>query len=200
LPPRTTTPNGSNPVPRSSDYPSAPAQNESERPQHVIRSAQTLAEGKTILVLGSASLLASFPELGNADGRLSSTYDADILADPFDELTAVMLHEALGENRAYNQIHGYHADVLRNSILETLPDGWRERLVAIPGTKNAFAISPGNLTTVKLAVGRPKDLIRVLHKNKQIDKNAIERLIHRLSIQVEAMPRVLAHFKSIFLP
>ena len=170
--------------------------------QHVVRSAQTLAEGKTILVLGSASLLASFPELGNPDGPLSSTYDADILADPFDELTAVMLHEALGENRAYYQIHGYHADVLRDSILETLPDGWRERLVAIPGIGNAFALSPCDLATVKLLVGRPKDLdlIRVLHGNRQIDKDAVEALIPRLGIDVETIPRVLAHFRSAFIP
>ena len=170
--------------------------------QHVIRSAQTLAEGKTILVLGSASLLASFPELGNPDGPLSSTYDADILADPFDELTAVMLHEALGENQAYNQIHGYHADVLRDSILETLPDGWRERLVAIPGSDNAFAISPCDLAAVKLLVGRPKDLglIRALHGNRQINKDDVEALIHRLGIEVEMMPRVLANFRSAFSP
>ena len=63
--------------------------------QHVVRSAQALAEGKKIIVLGSASLLASFPELGAPDGPLASTYDADILTDPFDELTAVMLNEAL---------------------------------------------------------------------------------------------------------
>ena len=168
--------------------------------QHVIRSAQALTEGKTIIVLGSASLLASFPELGAPDGHLSTTYDADILADPFDELTAVMLHEALGENRAYYQIHGYHADVLRDSILETLPDGWRERLVVIPGKEKAFALSPDDLATVKLLVGCPKDLdlIRVLHANNQIDRDAIEALIHRLAIRVEAMPGVLSNFRSIF--
>lgn len=32
-----------------------------------------------------------------------------------------MLDEALGENRAYYLRHGYHADILRSSILETLP-------------------------------------------------------------------------------
>ena len=126
--------------------------------QHVVRSAQALAEGKKIIVLGSASLLASFPELGAPDGPLASTYDADILTDPFDELTAVMLNEALGENRAYYRIHGYHADILRDSILETLPEGWRERLVTVPSMENAFALSPNDLAAVKLLVGRPKDL------------------------------------------
>ncbi|MGJ8634289.1 MAG: DUF6036 family nucleotidyltransferase [Luteolibacter sp.] len=168
--------------------------------QHVIRSAQALAEGKTIIVLGSASLLASFPELGTADGPLASTYDADILTDPFDELTAIMLHEALGENRAYYQIHGYHADVLRDSITQTFPSGWSERLVTVPDTSDALALSPNDLATVKLLVGRPKDLdlIRILHENQQIERHVIEKLISQLPIPVESMPRVLSHFRGIF--
>ena len=107
--------------------------------QHIIRAAQALAEDKTILVLGSASLLASFPQLGNDDSPLAATYDADLCPDPFDELTGVMLDEALGENRAYYVRHGYHADILRDSILETLPTGWRDRLVPIPDCLGAPA-------------------------------------------------------------
>ena len=84
--------------------------------QHLLRSATALAEDCEILILGSASLLASFPELGHPDAPLASTYDADICPQPYDEITAVMLDEALGENRAYFQRHGYHADVLRDAI------------------------------------------------------------------------------------
>ena len=59
--------------------------------QHLIRSAHALADGRPMLVLGSASLLASFPTLGNPQGPLASTFDADLCPDPFDELTATML-------------------------------------------------------------------------------------------------------------
>ena len=100
--------------------------------QHLIRSASTLAGDRTFLVLGSASLLASFPELGEVASPLSTAYDADLCPEPFDELTGRMLEEALGENRAYFRRHGYHADVLRDSILETLPEGWRDRLIPVP--------------------------------------------------------------------
>lgn len=55
--------------------------------QHIIRAAQALAEDRGILVLGSASLLASFPELGDGESPLAATYDADLCPDPFDELT-----------------------------------------------------------------------------------------------------------------
>jgi hypothetical protein len=173
-----------------------------EAVQHLIRSAQTLAQGRSILVLGSASLLASFPELGLPEGPLASTYDADISPEPFDELTAIMLDEALGEDRAYYRLHGYHADILRDSILETLPSGWRARLIPVPDTQAAHALDPHDLAAVKLLVGRPKDLalIRNLHAASLIKPEIVRERLDFLKIPVELMPKVLAAFQSIFLP
>lgn len=170
--------------------------------QHLIRSAHALAEDVPLLVLGSASLLASIPELGNPQGPLASTYDADLCPDPFDELTAVMLDEALGENRAYFRIHGYHADILRDSILQTLPIGWRERLVPVPETKAALALDPHDLAAVKLLVGRPKDLalVRELYSSAQLKQATVRERIELLPIPVELMPRLLDAFRSIFGP
>lgn len=168
--------------------------------QHVIVAAKALAEGKRIIVLGSASLLASYPELGSPSGPLATTYDADILCEPFDELTSVMLHEALGDNRTYHRIHGYHADVLRDSILQTLPSGWRERLVPVPDCEEAFAISSNDLAALKLLVGRPKDidLLIILRENAIVKAEAVEKLIHQLDIPIEAMPRLLSNFRMVF--
>lgn len=168
--------------------------------QHVIRAAQALAEDKVIIVLGSASLLAHFPELGNPGEPLATTYDADILVDPFDELTSVMLHEALGEDRAYYRIHGYHADVLRESILDTLPVGWRDRLSIVPGTDFAFALDPHDLAAVKLLVGRPKDieLIGALRDASHLLRETVLVRIEALPLPVQSMPRVLANFRSVF--
>jgi hypothetical protein len=97
----------------------------------LVGSAQALADDCKIIVLGSASLLASFPDLGNDSGPLASTYDADLCPLPFDETTAVMLNQALGESQAFHLRHGYHADILRPAIFETLSPGWRERVIAI---------------------------------------------------------------------
>lgn len=168
--------------------------------QHLIRAAQALAEDQAILVLGSASLLASFPELGNGEGPLTTTYAADLCPEPFDELTATMLDEALGENRAYYLRHGYHADILRSSILETLPKGWRERLVPVPGTTAALALDPNDLAAVKLRVGRPKDLalLRILHAAHLLQPATVRERLGLLNLPVERQPRLLASFKSIF--
>lgn len=83
---------------------------------HLMHAAEALTPNQKILILGSASLLATHPELGDPSAPLAATYDADVLPDPFDELTATMLDEALGEDRAYFRRHGYHVDVLRASI------------------------------------------------------------------------------------
>jgi len=166
--------------------------------KHLLRSATALAGDRQFFVLGSASLLASFPELGAEDSLLSTTYDADLCPEPFDELTGVMLDEALGENRAYFRRHGYHADILRDSILDTLPSGWRERLIAIPDCPAAFALEANDLAAVKLLVGRPKDLtlVRHLHETGRIDADTVRERIDVLDIPIERKPRLLANLKS----
>lgn len=165
--------------------------------QHLVQAAHALAGDRSFLVLGSASLLASFPELGDGSSPLASTYDADLCPEPFDELTGLMLDEALGENRAYFRRHGYHADVLRDSILETLPRGWRNRLVAVPGCPSALALEPSDLAAVKLLVGRPKDLalVRQLHALGHLDAAVVRSRLEDLDIPVELKPRLLANFK-----
>jgi hypothetical protein len=168
--------------------------------QHIIRAAQALAEDRMILVLGSASLLASFPELGDGDSPLSATYDADLCPDPFDELTGTMLDEALGENRAYYLRHGYHADILRDTILITLPAGWRERLVLVPGCNAAQALDPHDLAAVKLLVGRSKDigLLTHLHTAGLIHGELVRARMELLDIPVELVPRLHANFRQVF--
>lgn len=108
-----------------------------------------------------------------------------------------MLEEALGENRAYFRRHGYHADVLRDSILETLPQGWRGRLVPVPDCPTALALDPCDLAAVKLLVGRPKDLalVGVLHSTGRIDAARVRCRIECLDIPIELTPRLLANFR-----
>ncbi len=129
--------------------------------QHLIHYFQSLAPEFEVLVLGSASLLASHAELGDPSGPLTATFDADLCPQPFHEPTALLIHQALGEAGAFHLDHGYHADILRDSIFETLPPGWRSRLVPVPGCLRAAALDPHDLAAVKLLVARPKDILLV---------------------------------------
>ncbi len=161
--------------------------------QHLANAASALADDCRLVVIGSASLLASFPDMGRDDGPLAHTFDADFCPEPFDETTALMLDQALGESKAFHLRHGYHADIVRPSIFETLPPGWQERLVSVPGVEKASALDPTDLAAVKVLVGRPKDLnlVRLLLQEKRVTWLAVservlqiemdERLLHKVS-------------------
>jgi len=110
-------------------------------------------------VLGSGSLLASFPEM--AEPLLAATYDADLLVEPCDEELAAVVHEAVGEGSLFAKRTGYHADLLRPNIVESLPEDWRKRLVPLESVPNADALAPLDLMVVKLRAGREKDLALV---------------------------------------
>ena len=128
--------------------------------EHLAQSALALAQSRKIFILGSSSILASFPELGEA-GLLDNTFDADLLLDPITKGISDLLKEAIGEGSLFEKERGYHADILHPSIVETLPPGWEGRLVAVEGFDNVFALEPLDLAVVKIVVGREKDLALV---------------------------------------
>jgi hypothetical protein len=73
-------------------------------------------------------------------------------------LTADLLREAIGTESLFEKRFGYHADILRLVIAETLPAGWESRLRPVPGYSHVFALDRYDLALVKLMVGREKDL------------------------------------------
>jgi hypothetical protein len=126
--------------------------------KHLVEAVHALAHSERICVLGSSALLGSFPELGEVAGPLELSFDADLLVQPCDEQLAALLHEAVGEGSLFAQRAGYHADILRPEIIESLPPGWEARLIKLEPAANALALAPEDLLVVKLRVGRPKDL------------------------------------------
>ena len=147
--------------------------------EHLAKSALALAQCQKIFVLGSSSILASFPELGE-EGLLDNTFDADLLLDPVNKGVFELLKEAIGEGSLFEKEKGYHADILHPSIVETLPPRWEERLVAVHGFDNVFALQPLDLAAVKIVVGREKDLVLV-RRLLELGKISFEDLNHRWS-------------------
>jgi hypothetical protein len=133
---------------------------------HLLDAVLALARPRRVIVLGSSSLLPLNPHLGDAGQPLELSLDADLLVEPVDESLAQILKDAIGHESAFEQRHGYYADILRPEIVETLPAGWETRLAPVPGCPGAFALDPYDLALVKLLVGRQKDLelLRVLLK------------------------------------
>lgn len=125
---------------------------------HLLEAVRALARPRRVVVLGSSSLLPRHPQLGETGQPLELSLDADLLLEPVDQSLADLLKEAIGQDSRFEQRHGYYADILRPTIVETLPAGWESRLHPVAGFEQVFALDVYDLALVKLQVGRPKDL------------------------------------------
>ena len=139
--------------------------------KHLVHAVQALVNPKRITVMGSSSLLACDPTLGEPGQLLELSLDADLLIEPSDETLAAVLHEAVGEGSLFHGEFGVYADLLRPEIEETLPLGWRDRCSTFAGSDQVFCLDPYDLSLAKLALGRDKDreLLRVLLARGVID-------------------------------
>jgi hypothetical protein len=129
--------------------------------KHLAETVHALTRCERVLVLGAASLLPVFPELGTNGGSLEFSYDADFLITPSDEKMAAMVHEAVGEGSLFAEKNGYFADLLPPEIAEMLPEGWEDRLCKVDAPFQLYSLHPLDLAVVKLQVGREKDLVLV---------------------------------------
>jgi hypothetical protein len=129
---------------------------------HLSKAVMAMAEADRVVVFGSASLLASFPELGEQEGSpFLQTYDADLIPFPFEEEVGRMLDEAFGEDRVFHQRFGYHADIVRDMVVETFPAKWEERLVPLKNVEGVVCLDPHDMAAVKCLIGREKDRIQL---------------------------------------
>jgi hypothetical protein len=148
--------------------------------KHLARVAESLAQPERIVVLGSASLLDKFPELGDDHGGpLATTFDADFIPEPWTEENGRLLHDTLAEDEAFHLRFGYYADILRPKITELFPNGWEDRLVPLSGFERVFCLEAHDMAAAKCQAGRPKDieLLALLISSGRIDPEVVtERL------------------------
>ena len=148
--------------------------------KHLVKAVGSMTEGDRIIVFGSASILASYPELGELEGSpLLTTYDADLIPYPFEEELGLMLDESFGEDRIFHKRFGYHADIVRPKVTETFPKGWEERLVPLDGEETAMCLDPYDMGATKCVVGREKDRAQLdyLLKNDYLEMNELQNRV-----------------------
>ena len=103
--------------------------------EHVLRAASAILGERDLLVIGSASVLASFPE-DRLPVEASRSREADLasLDDP-DDARADLIDGAIGELSLFHDTFGYYAQGV-SVATAVLPEGWRDRIVVLdtPGT------------------------------------------------------------------
>ena len=105
---------------------------------------------RRILMFGSSSLFASFPDADPHEIGVAVTIDADFFIEPDDKAIREALDAELGEDNAYHATHGFFGDFVDLRMAEVFPAGWRERLVPMPGFDNVFALHPMDMAVSKV--------------------------------------------------
>lgn len=169
---------------------------------HLLSELCSREKSKRVVILGSASLLAHFPEIGEPGCPLETTYDADFLLDPVDQNLALRLVSEIGTNSPFHVDYGYHADILHPTIIESLPPRWEERLVVVDGFENVFALDPLDLAAIKVVVGREKDLalVRQLLELKKILPENLRLRLNEIPLGEKEMFRSGRNFAKLVAP
>ncbi len=125
---------------------------------HIIRAAARILDDASVVVIGSQSILASYPEVTPPD-ELTVSIEADLLPLGGDD-DADKIDGAIGEGSHFHETFGVYGQGVgvRTAVL---PDGWKDRLVPLvdPSTGAVgWCLDPHDLCASKLIAGREKDL------------------------------------------
>ncbi len=131
----------------------------------LISAVREIVPGHRILLFGSSSLLASFPSDPPDAIGVELTLDADLFLDPDDAAWRAQLTEMLGRNQDYHQSTGHYGDFVDLRLSESFPLGWRDRLVAMPGFEQVWALHPVDMAVTKIAATARSRLWRRRGKN-----------------------------------
>lgn len=145
-----------------------------------------------MIIIGSQAILAQFPDAPEAL-RQSIEIDIITIEDPevSDRIAGVM-----GELSQFHETHGFYIDAVR---LETarLPEGWRERLIAVQGPNTRFAVGhcldASDIAVSKLMAFREKDrtYVRALLVHRLVDGAVV--LARLQTVEASAEERAHRH-------
>jgi hypothetical protein len=151
--------------------------------EHLIRAAGAIADDPSIVVIGSQSILGQFPQ---APASLLVSMEADVFPLHRPELSD-LIDGSIGEGSPFHELYGYYAQGVSESTA-ILPEGWRERLVAIenPNTNGVrgLCLEVHDLAVAKYVAGREKDLAftRELARNRMVSRDLLLRRLGATSI------------------
>jgi hypothetical protein len=131
---------------------------------HLLRSVRESVTDRTIIVFGSSSLFASFPNVDPELLGIAVTLDADFFIDPDDLSVRETLESHFGEDHAFHAATGHYGDFVDLRLSESFPEGWRDRLVPVRGFDNVFALEPVDMAVTKVCATARSRLWRRLGK------------------------------------
>jgi hypothetical protein len=152
---------------------------------HLLQMARALAPGVHIIVFGSTSAFATYPDLAQAVETYIHTNDSDFILVPWEDETAKLLQRSIGKLSAFATQNGYYADFIRPAAFDNFPPDFRDRLVPLEGCPNVWALDPHDMAVAKLWAGREKDLklLSILLATDRLDEAKVRRLLWSVEME-----------------
>lgn len=150
--------------------------------EHIIRAAAGNADTRDIVIIGSQSILGSYPD---APEELLVSMEADVYPKDAPD-RSILIDGAIGELSIFHETFGYYAHGVDESTA-VLPDGWKVRLVKVENenTRGAvgWCLEVNDLAVSKLAAGREKDLafVECMLRHKLIDADIVHARLAQTS-------------------
>ena len=124
--------------------------------EHIIRAAASIADDDEIVIIGSQSILAQFPD---APAALRVSVEADVYPKNHPERWD-LIDGSIGEESYFHRTFGYYAKGVGEKTA-TLPGGWKDRLIPIrtprTGGATGWGLEVHDLLISKYVAGREKD-------------------------------------------
>ncbi len=163
--------------------------------EHLIRAAADIANDDEIVVIGSQAILGQFPD---APAPLRVSVEADVFPKHHPE-RAELIDGSIGEGSPFHAAYGYYAQGV-DETTAVLPDGWRDRLVAVrnENTRGAtgWCLEVHDLTVAKAVAGREKDIafVQDVIRLELADARVLWDRLAATSLDPEPRARVAALF------
>ena len=167
--------------------------------EHLIRAAGAIANDTEIVVIGSQSILAQFPD---APATLLASAEADLFPLHRPEL-ADLIDGSIGEGSQFHELFGYYAQGVTERTA-TLPPGWQTRLVRITNTNtrgvSGLCLEVNDLAMSKYVAGREKDLdfTRELAKRGMTDSRVLIARVNQTELPEKIRELVRARIRRDF--
>lgn len=165
--------------------------------EHIIRAACTIADDDELVIIGSQSVLAQFPD---APEELVVSLEADVCPRHHPE-RAELIEGSIGELSMFHATFGYYADGVDLHVA-TLPAGWEDRLVPIrgPGTagNTGWALEIHDLLISKYVANREKDrhYTRAALRYELADLETLRVRLAATALSDEVRTRIAACIKA----
>ena len=185
--------------------------------EHIIRSAGNIANVKSLIILGSQSVLGQFPNIAEflpesdhskisfiSQKRhiLCRSVEADIMI-PESEDKADLIDAVIGELSSFHDTFGYYAQGVDHTTSK-LPDGWKNRLIEICNSNtngiSGLCLEIHDLIISKLYAAREKD-IEFFHAAiflRLISKNVLLERLNKTQISEEKRKNIELYIEKGF--